>query len=49
MDNYKLSRDRAQAYFLGFDQAAIAKNWCLKTDETSIYVEFFGKIGRAHV
>ena len=25
MDNYKLSRDRAQAYFLGFDQAAIAK------------------------
>lgn len=43
MDNYKLSRDRAQAYFLDFDQAAIAKNWCLKTDEASLYVDFFGR------
>lgn len=43
MDNYRVSRDRAQAYFLGFDQAAMVKNWQLKADEASVYVEFFGR------
>lgn len=40
MDNYQLSRDRAQAYFLRFDQEAIIKQWQLKQDEDWLYLDF---------
>lgn len=43
MDNYKLSRDRAQAYFLSFDQEAIIRAWNLKYDDQKLYVTFFGR------
>lgn len=43
MDNYKLSRDRAQAYFLGFDQQKIIGDWNLKYDEENLYVDFLGR------
>lgn len=43
MDNYKLSRDRAQAYFLGFDQQKIIADWNLPHDEESLYVDFLGR------
>lgn len=43
MDNYEISRDRAQAYFLGFDQKAIISTWDLPHDETNLYVTFFGR------
>ena len=45
-DNYTLSRDRAQAYFLGFDQEQILRTWKLKGDESSIYVDFLGEAHR---
>lgn len=41
MDNYRISRDRAQMYFLGFGQAAIARAWHLTMDASYLYVEFF--------
>ena len=40
MNNYEASRDRAQAFFLTFDQAAVAARWGLKTDERWLYVTF---------
>lgn len=43
MDNYTLSRDRAQQYFLGFDQAKLLAAWHLEYDEASIYVDFLGQ------
>ena len=43
MDNYQISRDRAQAYFLGFDQDAIGKAWDLRQDEKHLYVRFLGR------
>lgn len=43
MDNYAVSRDRAQRYFLGFDQQAMIRGWQLKYDDTSIYVDFLGR------
>lgn len=43
MDNYEISRDRAQAYFLGFAQDAIIRAWGLKHDEENLYVRFFGR------
>ena len=43
MDNYEISRDRAQEYFLGFDQDAIIRAWDLEHDETNLYVSFFGR------
>ena len=43
MDNYEISRDRAQAYFLGFDQNAIIRSWKLEHDEANLYVTFFGR------
>ena len=42
MDNYEISRDRAQAYFLSFDQNAIIHAWGLDHDEENLYVRFFG-------
>ena len=41
-DNYALSRDRAQQYFLQFDQEAFIKAWGLQADETSVFVTFLG-------
>ncbi len=42
-DNYTLSRDRAQAYFLGFDQQQLIRAWNLKHDENQLYVTFLGR------
>ena len=43
MDNYEISRDRAMAYFLGFDQKAIIRAWGLEYDEAQLYVSFFDR------
>ena len=43
MDNYQLSRDRAQSYFLNFDQTAILRQWELEHDDRWIYLSFLGK------
>ena len=43
MDNYTISRDRAQAYFLNFDQELLIQRWHLHHDHTSIYLDFFGR------
>lgn len=43
MDNYELSRDRAQAYFLGFDQNAVIRQWDLRHDADNLYVTFFSR------
>ena len=32
VNNYELSRDRAQKYFLGFDQESIIRTWGLDAD-----------------
>lgn len=42
-NNYELSRDRAQAYFLGFDQTAMIRQWQLSHDERYLYAEMFGR------
>ena len=43
MDNYLVSRDRAQAYFLNFDQQQIIDFWQLKHDTDTLYVLFINK------
>lgn len=43
MDNYRISRDRAQRYFLGFDQKKILKQWDLRHDENWLYVNFLAR------
>jgi hypothetical protein len=43
MDNYERSRNRAQQYFLGFDQEKILQNWHLRQDESFIYADFLGQ------
>ena len=43
MDNYELSRNRAQQYFLGFDQEKILRFWPLRHDEAFIYLDFLGQ------
>lgn len=43
MDNYELSRNRAQQYFLGVDQKKILRSWPLRHDEAFIYLDFLGK------
>lgn len=43
MDNYQLSRDRAQRYFLGFDQETIIHAWNLEYDADWLYVLFLGR------
>ena len=43
MDNYEVSRDRAQAFFLSFDQEMIIRTWNLKHDENCMYVDFVGR------
>lgn len=43
MNNYELSRDRAQSYFLRFDQQKLIEKWKLKCDEALIYIRFLGE------
>lgn len=43
MDNYELSKNRAQQYFLGFNQEKILKFWPLQHDEGFIYLDFLGQ------
>jgi hypothetical protein len=43
MDNYEIARDRAQEYFLGFDQSEIIDRWHLQRDEKFLYVSFLGR------
>ena len=43
MDNYQISRDRAQAYFLNFDQQKIIDQWNLEHDADYLLVSFLGK------
>jgi hypothetical protein len=40
MDNYEVSRDRAQKYFLNFDQQAIIDRWGLHSDADYLYLTF---------
>ena len=42
-DNYQFSRDRAQAYFLRFDQQALVDAWNLRHDEQYLYPDFLGR------
>ena len=43
MDNYERSRDRAQAYFLGFDQESLIRKWHLRADAHDLFVDFLGR------
>lgn len=43
LDNYEISRNRAQAYFLGFDQQEILETWNLNADESWLYVTFLSR------
>lgn len=43
MDNYQIARDRAQAYFLNFDQAVLISRWDLRHDASFLYVHFLGR------
>ncbi len=40
LDNYTISRDRAQQYFLKFDQDQLIQNWRLPHDQDFLYVRF---------
>ncbi len=43
MDNYQISRNRAQAYFLNLDQNAMIERWALRQDADRLYLTFFGR------
>ena len=43
MDNYEISRDRAQDYFLNFDQDVLIERWALAHDDAALHLDFFGK------
>lgn len=43
MDNYERSKERAQQYFLRFDQDSLVRKWKLRQDEKNLYVVFFRK------
>ena len=43
MNNYELSRDRAQSYFLSFDQETVVHTWNLTSDDQWLYVTFLGR------
>lgn len=43
MNNYERSRDRAQEYFLGFDQNVIIDQWHLPFDDKWLYVDFLSR------
>ena len=40
MDNYAISKERAQRYFLSFDQEKLLRLWPLRHDENSIFITF---------
>ena len=42
MDNYTISRNRAQQYFLGFDQEKILRRWAFRHDDNHIFLRFLG-------
>ena len=42
MDNYTISRNRAQQYFLGFDQEKILRRWAFRHDDHYIFLRFLG-------
>jgi len=42
MDNYQKSRDRAERWFLGFDQQKCIQYWHLQSDENWLYTAFLG-------
>ena len=48
MDNYEISRDRAQQYFLNFDQQQLIGQWQLAHDDTWLYVCFVNRPYRIH-
>lgn len=41
-DNYALQAERAQQYFLSYDQAALIAKWNLVCDEKYLYFDLFG-------
>lgn len=43
MDNYEISRNRAQAFFLGFDQQRILERWQLQADTDFLYLSFLSR------
>ncbi|MBE6983918.1 MAG: DUF3786 domain-containing protein [Ruminococcaceae bacterium] len=43
MDNYQIARDRAQEYFLQFDQDRIICRWNLRHNENYLFTEFIGR------
>jgi len=43
MDNYEISRDRAQQYFLNFDQQKMIAQWNLQHDAQFLYVTFINR------
>ena len=43
MDNYQISRNRAQDYFLNFDQSDMIERWSLRHDADCLYLTFFGR------
>ena len=43
MDNYEVSRDRAQRYFLSFDQEKLLNTWHLRHNDAFIYTDFLGQ------
>jgi hypothetical protein len=43
MDNYEVSKLRAQKFFLGFDQEKIIRDWSLDHDQDYLYTTFFGQ------
>jgi len=43
MDNYEIARDRAQTYFLNFDQNAIIQKWNLRFNDDFLFVTFLGR------
>lgn len=42
-DNYQISRDRAQRYFLSFDQGKIISDWGLRHDGEHLCIDFLGR------
>lgn len=48
MNNYERSRDRAQNYFLTFDQQRIIDAWNLASDEDWLYLDFMHLSYRIH-
>lgn len=43
MDNYEIATQRAQAYFLKFDQSSVIRRWSLEHDDRFLYTDFLGR------